>query len=100
MREKNLSRSLSRRCIVELRAGCHGSAEKVKLKIWSGTTYATAAAAVQDEQIMAWAEKNNVELDYARMSVDERQPRWKTALESKQFPDMTNRKFKLPDTST
>ena len=64
------------------------SSQNVKLKIWSGTTYATAADAAQDEQIMTWAEKNNVELDYARMSVDERQPRWKTALESRQFPDM------------
>lgn len=63
------------------------SAAKPKLTIWASTTFTQDADKVQDDQIKAWGEANGVEIDLARMSQDERTPRWQTALESKQFPD-------------
>ena len=63
------------------------AAEKPKLTIWAATTFTPDADTTQDDQIKAWGEANGVEIDLARMSQDERTPRWQTAIESKQFPD-------------
>ena len=67
--------------------GGEAAAEKPKLTIWAATTFTPDADKVQDDQIKAWGEANGVEIDLARMSQDERTPRWQTAIESKQFPD-------------
>jgi len=67
--------------------GGQAAAEKPKLTIWASTTFTPDADKTQDDQIMAWGEANGVEIDLARMSQDERTPRWQTAKESKQFPD-------------
>ena len=64
-----------------------GGAETPKLTIWVGTTFTPDADELQDNQIRQWAEENGVEVEIARMSNDERTPRWQTAFESKQFPD-------------
>jgi multiple sugar transport system substrate-binding protein len=58
-----------------------------KLTIWVGTTFTTEADSYQDDLITQWAEENGVEVEIARMSQDERQPRWQTAIETKQYPD-------------
>ena len=63
-------------------------AGKPKLVIWCGTTYTTEADALMDKQIKEWCAKNNVDLELNRMSGDERTPKWKTAFETKQFPDL------------
>ncbi len=67
--------------------GGEAAAETPKLTIWAATTFTPDADTVQDDQINAWAEANGVEIELARMSGDERTPRWQTAIESKQFPD-------------
>ena len=63
-------------------------AGKPKLVIWCGTTYTTEADAAMDQQIRDWCSKNGVDLELNRMSGDERTPKWKTAYETKQFPDL------------
>lgn len=68
-------------------SGGEAAAETPKLTIWAATTFTPDADTVQDDQIKAWGEANGVEIDLARMSGDERTPRWQTAFESKQFPD-------------
>ena len=65
-----------------------GTGEKPKIAFWLGTSYTPDADDLQDEQIRDWCSKNNVELDLARMSNDERKPKWQTAYETKQFPDV------------
>ena len=67
--------------------GEEAAAETPKLTIWAATTFTPDADTTQDDQIKAWGEANGVEIDLARMSQDERTPRWQTAIESKQFPD-------------
>ena len=67
--------------------GQAAATEKPKLTIWAATTFTPDADTTQDDQIKAWGEANGVEIDLARMSQDERTPRWQTAIESKQFPD-------------
>ncbi len=67
--------------------GGEAAAETPKLTIWAATTFTPDADTVQDDQIKAWGEANGVEIELARMSGDERTPRWQTAIESKQFPD-------------
>lgn len=67
--------------------GGENAATMPKLTIWAATTFTPDADNTQDEQIMAWGEANGVEIELARMSQDERTPRWQTAFESKQFPD-------------
>jgi ABC-type glycerol-3-phosphate transport system substrate-binding protein len=67
--------------------GQAAATEKPKLTIWAATTFTPDADSTQDDQIKAWGEANGVEIDLARMSQDERTPRWQTAIESKQFPD-------------
>ncbi|MCG3778599.1 MAG: putative ABC transporter-binding protein [Nitrospira sp.] len=61
---------------------------KPKIVIWCGTTYTTEADAAMDTQIKDWCAANNVDLELNRMSMDERVPKWQTAFEAKQFPDM------------
>lgn len=83
--------------VVVLMAGCTavapdggaGSSDGAtpKLTIWTGTTFTPDADETQDNQIRQWAEENGVEVEIARMSNDERTPRWQTAFESRQFPD-------------
>lgn len=68
-------------------SGGQAATEKPKLTIWAATTFTPDADTTQDDQIKAWGEANGVEIDLARMSQDERTPRWQTAIESKQFPD-------------
>jgi multiple sugar transport system substrate-binding protein len=58
-----------------------------RLTIWVATTFTTEADSYQDNLINQWAEENGVEVEIARMSQDERQPRWQTAIETKQYPD-------------
>jgi multiple sugar transport system substrate-binding protein len=58
-----------------------------KLTIWVATTFTAEADSYQDDLITKWAEENGVEVEIARMSQDERQPRWQTAIETKQYPD-------------
>lgn len=67
--------------------GGEAAAAKPKLTIWASTTFTPDADGVQDEQIKRWGEEHGVEIDLARMSQEERTPRWQTAIESKQFPD-------------
>ena len=67
--------------------GGEAAAETPKLTVWAATTFTPDADTTQDDQIKAWGEANGVEIDLARMSQDERTPRWQTAIESKQFPD-------------
>lgn len=67
-------------------AGSTGAAPP-KLTIWTGTTFTPDADETQDNQIRQWAAENGVEVEIARMSNDERTPRWQTAFESRQFPD-------------
>ncbi|MCE7981704.1 MAG: extracellular solute-binding protein [Caldilinea sp. CFX5] len=67
--------------------GQAAATEKPKLTVWAATTFTPDADTTQDDQIKAWGEANGVEIDLARMSQDERTPRWQTAIESKQFPD-------------
>lgn len=74
-------------CVAPAAGPDTGAAAKPKLTIWASTTFTPDADKVQDDQIKAWGEANGVEIDLARMSQDERTPRWQTALESKQFPD-------------
>ena len=64
------------------------SGEKPKLNIWCGTTYTTEADDAMDTQIRDWCSSNGVDLELNRMSGDERTPKWKTAYETKQFPDL------------
>ena len=68
-------------------AGGGAAAEKPKITVWVNTTFTQDADKVEDQHIKDWAAKNNVDIDLARMSQDERTPRWQTANESKQFPD-------------
>ncbi len=67
--------------------GGESAADTPKLTVWAATTFTPDADSTQDEQIMAWGEANGVEIELARMSQDERTPRWQTAFESRQFPD-------------
>ncbi|MEZ4678504.1 MAG: hypothetical protein R2932_30240 [Caldilineaceae bacterium] len=67
--------------------GGESAAAKPKITVWAATTFTPDADTTQDEQIKAWGEANGVEIELARMSQDERTPRWQTAFESKQFPD-------------
>jgi multiple sugar transport system substrate-binding protein len=66
------------------------SGEKPKITFWLGTSYTPEADELQDNQIRDWCTKNNVELELARMSSDERKPKWQTAYETKQFPDVAS----------
>src|SRR5690606_13052280 len=60
--------------------GGEGAAEaRPQLTIWVATTFTTDADAYQDNLIQQWADENNVDVEVARMSQDERQPRWQTA---------------------
>ncbi|MBX3011558.1 MAG: extracellular solute-binding protein [Caldilineaceae bacterium] len=63
------------------------AAAKPKITVWASVTFTPDADTTQNDQITAWAEANGVEVELARMSQDERTPRWQTAIESKQFPD-------------
>jgi len=65
-----------------------GTGEKPSITVWVNTTYTPDADEIQDQHIRDWCSKNNVELELARMSNDERKPKWQTAYESKQFPDV------------
>jgi multiple sugar transport system substrate-binding protein len=64
-----------------------GAAARPKLTIWVASTFTTDADTYQDNLIAQWAEENGVEIELARMSGDERTPRWQTATETKQYPD-------------
>ena len=67
--------------------GGEGAEAMPKITVWAATTFTPDADSTQDEQIKAWGEANGVEIELARMSNDERTPRWQTAFESRQFPD-------------
>lgn len=67
--------------------GAGAAAEKPKITIWVATTFTQDADKVEDEHIKAWADKNGVDVEVARMSQEERTPRWQTAIETKQYPD-------------
>lgn len=77
-------------CVAPAAGPDGAAAAKPKLTIWASTTFTQDADKVQDDQIKAWGEANGVEIDLARMSQDERTPRWQTAKESKQFPDCSD----------
>lgn len=57
------------------------------LTVWVPVTFTPDADAYHDELMTQWAAENNVDISIARMSQDERRPRWQTATETKQFPD-------------
>lgn len=63
------------------------AAARPKLTIWVATTFTTDADTYQDDLIKKWADENGVDVEIARMSQDERTPRWQTAIETKQYPD-------------
>jgi len=81
--------ALSAAC-ADKQAPAVGTGEKPKITFWLGTSYTPDADELQDNQIRDWCEKNNVELELARMSNDERKPKWQTAYETKQFPDVAS----------
>jgi multiple sugar transport system substrate-binding protein len=64
------------------------AAAKPKIVVWLATTYTTEADAFSDKLITDWCAKNNVDVELNRMAGDVRVPKWKTAYESKQFPDI------------
>lgn len=74
-------------CVPVGAPGSGAAAERPKLTIWTAVTFTTDADTYQDNLIKQWGEENGVEIDLARMSQDERQPRWQTAIETKQYPD-------------
>jgi multiple sugar transport system substrate-binding protein len=82
-----LSHLLSACAPVAAPGGEGAAAAQPKLTIWVATTFTADADAYQDNLIEQWAAENNVEVEVARMSQDERQPRWQTAIETKQYPD-------------
>jgi multiple sugar transport system substrate-binding protein len=69
-------------------AACGGKKEKPKLSVWTGQTYTPEADEKYEEQVRAWCDENDVELDYSYMAQDESQARWQVAMESKEFPDL------------
>ena len=77
-------------CAAKKEAPAIISGEKPKIACWMGTSYTPEADEYQDQQIRDWCTKNNVELDFARMSSDERKAKWQTAYETKQFPDVAS----------
>ena len=62
--------------------------EKPKLVFWCGVTYTAEADALVDKQAKDWCAQNNVDIEINRMAADVRVPKWKTAFETKQFPDI------------
>lgn len=69
-------------------AGGEGAAaERPKLTIWVGVTFTPDADSYHDDLMRQWGEENGVDIEIARMSQDERLPRWQTAIETKQYPD-------------
>jgi multiple sugar transport system substrate-binding protein len=64
------------------------SKEKPKIVIWASQTYTTEADALMDKQINDWCAKNNVDVEISRLAADVIIPKWRTARETKQFPDI------------
>ncbi len=62
--------------------------ERAKLVMWASQTYTTEADALMDKQIKDWCAQNSVDIELNRMAGDVRIPKWKTAFETKQFPDI------------
>lgn len=67
--------------------GAAPSGETPKLTVWAPVTFTPDADAYHDDLMTQWGAENGVEIEILRMSQDERAPRWKTAIETKQFPD-------------